>query len=157
MQTPRQPKYRKHKATGQAVVTLDGKDIYLGRYGSRASKAEYDRLIAEWLANGRRLVHQAEAISVMELIDRFWHHVEQHYRKPDGTPTSEVQWFRASLRPLRHLYGLTPARDFGPLAFQAVRQLMLSGYEHPKYGYQAPPCRRVNNHRMERIRLMFGW
>ena len=39
------PRYRKHKATGQAVVTIQGKDHYLGQYKSRASKLEYDRLI----------------------------------------------------------------------------------------------------------------
>ena len=30
------PKYRRHKASGNAVVTLDGQDHYLGRYGSKA-------------------------------------------------------------------------------------------------------------------------
>ena len=157
MQTPRQPKYRKHKATGQAVVTIDGRDRYLGKHGSKDSRAEYDRLIAEWLVNGRQLRQDAGTITVAELIERFWAHVEKHYRKPDGTPTSERQWVRDALRPLRHLYGATLARDFGPLAFQAVRQTLLAGYEHPKYGWQAPPCRNVINHRMERIRAVFRW
>ena len=49
------PKYRKHKPSGQAVVTLDGHDFYLGPHGSKASHLEYDRLIGEWLENGRRL------------------------------------------------------------------------------------------------------
>jgi hypothetical protein len=48
------PKYRKHRASGQAVVTLGGKDHYLGPYGTMASKIEYDCLIREFLANGRR-------------------------------------------------------------------------------------------------------
>jgi len=47
------PTYRKHRRSGQAVVHLNGKDHYLGRYGTAASKAEYDRLIGEWLAAGR--------------------------------------------------------------------------------------------------------
>ncbi|MEO8493844.1 MAG: hypothetical protein ABI614_02150 [Planctomycetota bacterium] len=34
------PKYRKHRASGQAVVTLAGKDRYLGRYGTKASERE---------------------------------------------------------------------------------------------------------------------
>jgi hypothetical protein len=51
----RTPSYRLHKPSGQAVVTIAGKDFYLGRFGDPASKAEYDRLIAEWLTNGRRL------------------------------------------------------------------------------------------------------
>jgi hypothetical protein len=41
------PSLRKHKSTGQAVVTINGKDHYLGRYGTAASKAEYDKLIGE--------------------------------------------------------------------------------------------------------------
>ena len=53
--TNRPPSYRLHKATGQAVVTIDARDHYLGRYDSAESRAEYDRLIAEWLANGRQL------------------------------------------------------------------------------------------------------
>ena len=50
----RTPKYCLHRATGRAVVTLDGHDIYLGEHGFKASRREYDRLIGEWLANGRR-------------------------------------------------------------------------------------------------------
>ncbi len=63
------PRYCKHRASGQAVVTLNGKDIYLGRYGSRVSRMEYDRLIAEWLAHGRRLPDEEdqEPLSVAEL------------------------------------------------------------------------------------------
>ena len=30
------PTYRKHKATGQAVVALNGKDVYLGRFKSKS-------------------------------------------------------------------------------------------------------------------------
>jgi hypothetical protein len=47
------PKYRHHRPSGQAVVTLDGIDHYLGPWQSKASKEEYDRLTGEWLANGR--------------------------------------------------------------------------------------------------------
>ena len=46
-ETLRVPTYRRHKATGQAVVTLNGRDIYLGRWGTKASKTEYRRLIGE--------------------------------------------------------------------------------------------------------------
>ena len=48
------PRYRKHRASGQAIVNLSGQDFYLGPHGTKASKLEYDRLIGEWLANGRR-------------------------------------------------------------------------------------------------------
>jgi hypothetical protein len=48
------PSYRLHKQSGQAIITLSGKDALLGRHGTKDSRAKYDRLIAEWLANGRR-------------------------------------------------------------------------------------------------------
>ncbi len=38
------PAYRLHKATGQAVVVVDGKSFYLGKYGTPESQAEYDRI-----------------------------------------------------------------------------------------------------------------
>ena len=44
------PKYRWHRATGRAVVTLSGRDIYLGPYGTKVSRIEYDRVVGEWLA-----------------------------------------------------------------------------------------------------------
>ena len=53
--TPRKtPAYRRHKASGQAVVTLNSVDFYLGRWRSKASRAEYARRIAEWVANDHR-------------------------------------------------------------------------------------------------------
>lgn len=42
------PKYRNHKRSGQAIVTLSGTDHYLGPHDSPESKVEYDRLIAKW-------------------------------------------------------------------------------------------------------------
>jgi len=44
------PSYCHHKASGQAVVTIDGRDVYLGQYGSRESKTKYKQYMARWLA-----------------------------------------------------------------------------------------------------------
>ena len=35
---PGQPSYRLHKPSGKAVVTIDGKDHYLGDYGSAETR-----------------------------------------------------------------------------------------------------------------------
>src|SRR5262245_19916382 len=115
------PKYRLHRPSGQAVVTIQGKDRYLGRHGSKASKAEYDRRIAEWLAKGR-LDHQPPSgteLTITELIATYWPYVERHYRK-HNRPTAEQDCIRAALRPLRRLYGHTPATKFGPVSLKAV-------------------------------------
>ena len=67
----RTPSYRLHKPSGQAVVTLDGHDIYLGRWDSPASNAEYDRLISDWLVNGRRRPVESQGLSINELMVRY--------------------------------------------------------------------------------------
>src|SRR5947209_19851869 len=103
------PSYRHHKSDGRAVVTIDGRDIYLGKYGSPGSRAGYDRVIADWLANGRRPapvgVTAVPDLTVNELLLAFWRHAETHYRTPDGSPTGELANFRDSLRPLKEAYG----------------------------------------------------
>jgi hypothetical protein len=110
------PSYCLHKASGQAVVRIDGRDVYLGKHGTPESKAEYNRVIGKWFANGQLLPGAALAgsdLSVMELASAFWRHAEQHYRHADGTPTDELHCLKAALRPLKELYGHTRACDFG--------------------------------------------
>ena len=54
------PSLRQHKPSGRAVVTLNGRDHYLGPWPADdpapppQTRAAYDRAIAEWLAAGRR-------------------------------------------------------------------------------------------------------
>ena len=59
----RTPKYRLHKAWNLAVVTIEGRDFYLGPWKSKASHIEYDRLIGEWLANNRQLPADGNNVS----------------------------------------------------------------------------------------------
>ncbi|MCY2953900.1 MAG: hypothetical protein NTU53_18305 [Planctomycetota bacterium] len=81
--TSSNPKYQKHRASGQAVVTLDGRDFYLGPFGSKASKVEYDRLIGQWLANGRRLGQGSETdVTIAELPDAYLRFAQVYYPVP---------------------------------------------------------------------------
>src|SRR5262249_3547685 len=82
-------------------------------------------------------------------------HAEQHYRRADGTLTNEVGEYRMAFRPLKHLYGDTPVKEFGPLSLKAVRGLMVTGYEHPMYGTQPGLARGVVNQRVGRILRAF--
>jgi integrase len=166
------PCYRKHKSSGQAIVTLtDGfggrRDVLLGKYGTAASRAEYLRVISEWEAAGRSFPKPAVVsdLTVNELMTSFWKHAERHYRRPDGTATHELEDYRLTLRPLKRLYGHTPAKDFGPLALKAVRQAMISGSwlkpeEKEKYQKRGKPMelsRGVANQRIGRLRRLFKW
>jgi integrase len=119
----RLPCYRKHKPSGQAVVTIDGKDHYLGLHGTKTSLEEYDRLVGEWQANGRCL-NQTESITVTELCAAYLRFAKVYYRK-DGRIT-QAWHIKTTLRYVKRLYGRTLARDFGPLAFKAVRLAMIS-------------------------------
>jgi len=119
----RVPSYRCHKPTGQAVVTINGRDLYLGKWNTSASKNEYDRLIAEFLANGRRLQSDADA-TVVEVLNAYRKFAENYYRK-DGHVTSEYGCIKEALKIVRELYGRKIANDFGPLALKAVRQRMV--------------------------------
>ena len=49
------PGYLMHKSSGQAYCLINGKFIYLGKYGSKASRQQYEEVIAEYLANGKKL------------------------------------------------------------------------------------------------------
>jgi integrase len=119
------PSYRRHKASGQAVVTLNGVDHYLGRYNSAGSKVEYDRVINEWLASGRHLPAGPSGTGgpvgwlVKEMIHGYLGHCA-------GTMSVlGLDGVKLALRPVRELYGDTPAKDFGSIAYKAVRQRMV--------------------------------
>jgi len=51
------PKYARHQSTNQAIVYLEGRVRYLGKYGSRESHARYQQLLAGWQATRDRPHH----------------------------------------------------------------------------------------------------
>lgn len=88
--TKKVPSYRLHKASRQAVVTLNGNDIYLGPYASPESKAEYERLVAEWLGARREEYRAAFAALGYQLI-----HHDQGFFYFTGESTLRSQRLRA--------------------------------------------------------------
>lgn len=145
------PKYRHHKAKGLAVVTLDGRDIYLGRYGTEKSKREYQRITGEWLANGRKLPAPPARrfrITVAEIILAHLEYAEQRYVLPNGEQSSQVQSIKEAMRPLRYMYGNTPAVDFGPLALKNIRNVMINDDDL---------ARSTVNKRIDLIKRAFKW
>ena len=148
----RTPSYRLHKPTGQAVVTLGSRDIYLGKHGSPESHQRYDQLIVEWISKGRprRVVDQSGSVpvdlTITEIMVVYLKFADGYYRKGDS-PSPEVDNIRHALRPLRRLYGHTPAKEFGPLALKAVREEMIAN----------ELCRNQINQRLGRIVRLFKW
>lgn len=152
------PSYLLHKKSGQARVRIDGRDHLLGPFGSEESRIRYGELIAKFasgvppdpLAAGlnrgtnRGTDSDDPGPSIAELVVAFLSHSEQHYVK-NGEPTSEQHCIRSAVRPLRELYALLPAKDFGPLALKAVRAKMV----------ESGLARNTVNSNIGRIRRMF--
>ncbi len=151
----RVPSYRRHKQSGQAVVTLpDGfgnrRDVLLGKYGTSASRKEYARVISEWEANGRRLPPKsAEAsapdLSINELVLAYWKFAEDYYGF--GRRRGISFNVKDALRILKELYGHTPAAEFGPLALKACRAAML----------KKDWSRSYINAQVDKLRRVFRW
>jgi integrase len=127
-------------------VTLGGKDHYLGRFGSAESKAEYQRLLAEYLSGGLRSGSPVADLTVNELLVEYLKFADLYYIK-NGQPTKEPEDIRYAVRPLRQLYGHTLAAEFGPLRLKAIRQHMVD----------AGLCRTETNKRIGKLVRAFKW
>ncbi|MEX2171541.1 MAG: site-specific integrase [Pirellulales bacterium] len=140
------PAYRKHKASGQAFVELNGRRFYCGPHGTKASKLEYDRLVMEWLAGGRSTSFgtAAQVATVSELAADYLAYAKGYY---GNGASSEFQSIIYVVRPLKELYGRTPAAEFGVLQFRALRLKII------KLGWS----RTHINASMRRVARMFRW
>lgn len=142
------PTLRRHKASGRAFVHVSGQTIYMGKWGSRATKEAYGRFIREWAVAGRVPAsyreEEQELVTVSELIVAFMKHAKKYYRKNDRS-TRTAENFAPALAILRRLYGREPVDRFGPIALKAVREEMV----------EADMSRRYVNDNVDRIRLMF--
>jgi len=119
MPSKRKPGYLHHKPTGQSRVRIDGKDHYLGPYGSSESRERYEDLIAEWFARQRDVT--ACTLTVDDLCLMFIDFADGYYRREDGTSTGTVGNIRSALKYPVQLYGTTRVRDSGPRKLKAAQ------------------------------------
>jgi len=140
------PKYRKHRASGQAFVEINGRRHYLGPWQSKASRIEYDRRITEWLSSGRSPSFGVPecVVTVLELVVSYLEYAKSYY---GGGARGEYANMLYALRPLRQLYGRTPAREFGPQQLKAVREKLIATGNSRKY----------INQQVQRIGRVFRW
>jgi integrase len=146
--SPRVPGYRQH-SSGQARVTLDGKDFLLGPYGSEESKEAYRRTIAEWAERKGQFAPKADAppLSVNELLLAYYKHATVYYGWDNDPDRGDAACLRDALRVVKDLYGSTPAKDFGPLALKACRRQMI----------EKSWSRTYINAQTDRVRRVFRW
>ena len=95
----------RRKASGLAVVTVAGRDFYLGPWKSQASLAEYNLLLAAYFASGRRApAATTSELSVAELIERYWEFAKQYYGQNHEASTPQLCRIKAAFA---HLTGST--------------------------------------------------
>jgi integrase len=161
-QRSRPPSYRLHKPSGQALVEIHGKRYYLGRHNSAESRQKYSRLLGEIWSPPAGVtqvpLNDEDPLTVTEIVVAYWEYAQTYYRRADGSPTCEISNIQQAVRPLTELYGDTPAKDFGPLKLQIVRQSMMDGRpatdDRPA---RRPWCRTSINRQIKRIRQLFKW
>lgn len=80
------PKYRKHRS-GQARVTINGRDYYLGPWKSRTSKDAYDQIVGEYLSTGRspNFGLKSQDLTVAMIMADYVNHARNYYG--DGKDT----------------------------------------------------------------------
>lgn len=167
----RPPKYALHKGTRQAIVSLEGRRIYLGPYASAASYARYQDILRQWLAGQgapaaeapsppvanagpeitpallRQLRRGGRTLVIDDLVLVYHRHAHEYYRK-HGRVTREATIIDDALRYLRQRHGATPVDEFGPVALDELRDGMIADLDW---------SRKHINKQIGRIVRMFKW
>lgn len=133
------PKIYHHKASGRARVRWQGRDFWLGPFGSDEARSRYRILLDEIERNGSPLT-RAAGITIRELVAWWVEWAPRNYR-----PTSrEPKEFGPAVDLLSNLHGDEPAAKYGPKQLKTLRAELGRRY-----------CRNVANRHLVRIKTLF--
>lgn len=162
----RPPKYRLHKSTGQAVVSIHGRVIQLGPFGSPRSHERYQEELANW--RNRRNEKQPDVepaesevtlkelqarrmrgygVTIDELALAYLDFARGYYVK-NGRITREAEVIGDMLRVLVRHHSGQAADEFGPVKLKELRGRMIE---------DADWCRKHINRQVSRLTRMFKW
>ena len=165
----RPPKYRLHKSTGQAVVSVFGRVIQLGPFGSPKSHRRYQEEIERW----RGLRHQqapelapeepkaielglqelqsrwrrGHDVTISEIALLYEEHAHGYYVK-NGRVTREGEQVSEMLRLLLRNHGEDALEGFGPVRLKEFREWIIAEFDW---------SRKHVNETVNRVRRMFAW
>jgi hypothetical protein len=122
--------------------------FYLGQHKSKESRAKYNELIADYLANDRKLppTRYASNLTIEVAVFQFLEYAEGFYVK-NGKRTATFTNYRESLAHIIRWYGQSTVSEFGPRALQFVRNKLIDA------GY----VRKTVNDRISCIVCFFQW
>ena len=146
----RVPSYRLHKSTGQAIVVIKRKFYYLGKFGTEESRQKYERIIGEYLANGRTApspaVRRSNGVTIRQLLAMYLEHCRTYYARA-GEPTQEYHSHRYLAEKVNPLVGDIAAADFTPSGLESLRHAWI----------KAGNCRKYINQMAGRLVRVFKW
>ena len=124
------PQYCLHKATGQAVVRINGKDKYLGAYGSPESYTKYDYWIGKLTVSkpspNVTANHSKYGGTVTEVCLAYSDHVEEIHGATGLDLNKSAARTMATTKALIKFGGRLTAENFGPVKLQAFRETLIA-------------------------------
>lgn len=122
----RVPSYRLHRSSGRAVVTIAGRDHYLGPHDSPESRKAYDALVLRWIAGGRRPLRDSSGAgpTAAEFADLARSHVRGYYRR-NGNLSSAGRFALRTLATFESMFDQLPIAEFGRVEWRLFRDYYL--------------------------------
>ncbi|HEX5269400.1 MAG TPA: tyrosine-type recombinase/integrase [Gemmataceae bacterium] len=121
-------------------VRIDGREYYIGAYGSKESQAAYVQLISR--ATTGTLRTHADGLTVAEAVNAFRKYATERY----GPSSPHLRHFRSALRPVLRLFGHEPVGEFRPPKLKVVLAELAKAH-----------CRPAANRHFVRVRMAFKW
>jgi integrase len=147
------PRYTLHRQSGQARVSIGGKQVLLGKFNSPESRQKYDLVVGQWIAAGRprarALALELHAVRVSDLITSYFEFVKKIFRdrKSNGDLAGTARNYKMLLWQFLAAHGDEYADCFGPKRLKAFRETLIArGVSRPEI-----------NKRITQIKKMFRW
>lgn len=167
------PEVRLHKRSGNGRVFLNGREHWVGRYGSPEAKARYAELIAAYVTSGGTSIEATQAtpprpaplaadLTVGELAVKWMRDIEN--TRPDYKQSSLWHGAVAASRAIRP-FATMSVTEFGSRALLDVQRLLIETPIPPRPKRGRPKAtakpqyrtRRYINDVIGRVRQMFHW
>ena len=115
----------RHKAKNMAIVRVNGKQLYLGKWGSREAAEAYQRFLAKYLSGKLEFSgNDPQTISVIDLCAEYIQWAERYYLR-DEKPTAELFVVKGIVEILISNYGSMAAKDIDSTHMEEIIEIFI--------------------------------
>ena len=137
--TPRYCRQKNRDRADRAYVQLEASRVWLGNYGTPESYRRYAEVIGDHSVGRAQFPDSPSSNPTLSLMMAAY--LEYAIQRYGGEKASEVVDFKGAFRVLRKTHGAILARDFGPKAYQQMREAMIKN--DWSRGYINEQCQRI--------------